>query len=81
MAEASIASLLIDALAAKATADIKDADARIAVYLKNAVGIGEHPQITEELTKLIDQKVTALDRQGVLESIAAEYGAHGKGST
>ena len=46
---------LYQALEAKYTADIMDARARLSVYFENPVAIGEHPQHTEEIDKLIGQ--------------------------
>ena len=51
-----IARRLYQAMEAKYTADIMDARARISVYFESPVAIGEHPQITEEIDKLIGQK-------------------------
>jgi len=38
----------------KYTAQISDAKAKASVYLDNPVAIGEHPQFTEELDKLVN---------------------------
>ncbi len=46
-------SLKIDALRAKYNAQRLEALATLEVYMKNSVGIGEHPQIIEEMDKLI----------------------------
>jgi hypothetical protein len=54
-----VSQLLIDALLSKYKAQIDDATAKISVYLHNPVGIGEHPQFTEELDKLINIVSTA----------------------
>ena len=50
---ATIRSLIIDALEKKYESDISKADATIKVYLENPVGIGEHPQIVDEVDKQI----------------------------
>ena len=50
---ATIRSLILDALEKKYESDISKADATIKVYLENPVGIGEHPQIVEEVDKQI----------------------------
>ena len=55
----NVRQLLIDALLAKYKAQIDDATAKIVIYLHNPVGIGEHPQFTEELDKLINIVSTA----------------------
>lgn len=61
--------LLFSALKAKYEADELDALARISVYSTNSVGIGEHPQITEEMDKLVQQYVDAKDKQNGLKEI------------
>ena len=43
----------IDALVNKYKAEISDGKATVLVYLKNPVGIGEHPQFIAELDKAI----------------------------
>ena len=50
---ATIRSLIIDALEKKYESDISKADATIKIYLENPVGIGEHPQIVDEVDKQI----------------------------
>ena len=47
--------LKVDALRAKFQAEKLEAIATLEVYVKNAVGIGEHPQIIEEMAKLVDK--------------------------
>ena len=51
--------LKVDALRAKYQAEKLEAIATLEVYVKNAVGIGEHPQIVEEMAKLVEQVVNA----------------------
>ena len=58
--------LLLEALSYKYMAEMKDAQARLYVYLNNSVGIGEHPQITEEMDKIVAQYIDAKDK---LESL------------
>jgi len=58
--------LLLEALSYKYMAEMKDAQARLYVYLNNSVGIGEHPQITEEMDKIVAQYTDAKDK---LESL------------
>lgn len=58
----SVKNLLYESLKAKYEYEIKDATARLAVYFNNAVGIGEHPQITEEMDKLIEMYTNANDK-------------------
>ena len=61
--------LLLDALYAKYHADKADAVARLNVYLTNSVGIGEHPQHTEEMDALVDQVATAQDKLEALKKM------------
>jgi len=64
-------NLLIKALKAKYQADKLDAVARLNVYLTNAVGIGEHPQHTEEMDNLVQQYVDAQDKESGLDDMIA----------
>lgn len=64
-------TLLFDALKAKATAEELDALARLSVYANNAAGIGEHPQITEEMEKMVQQYVDAKDKYSAIVEIAS----------
>lgn len=57
-----IAEKLKEALVKKYEADIADAEARLYVYFSNSVGIGEHPQHTEEMDKLVEQLTDAKDK-------------------
>ena len=54
-------SLKINALRAKYTAQRLEALATLEVYMKNSVGIGEHPQIIEEMDKLVKSIAEAND--------------------
>ncbi len=54
-------SLKIDALRAKYNAQRLEALATLEVYMKNSVGIGEHPQIIEEMDKLVKSIAEAND--------------------
>ncbi len=54
-------SLKIDALRAKYNAKRLEALATLEVYMKNSVGIGEHPQIIEEMDKLVKSIAEAND--------------------
>ena len=63
---------MLDALRSKYNADYKQAKLTLDIYLKNAVGIGEHPQHFEEMDKLVDAMATAKDN---LMTLNDEYGA------
>ena len=66
-------TLLFDALKARYKADELDAVARLSVYSSNAVGIGEHPQITEEMDKLVQQYVDAKDKYSAVSDIELKF--------
>jgi len=71
-----IARRLYQAVEAKYTADILDARARISVYFESPVAIGEHPQHTEEIDKLLGQLESATGRLETLsKNFGKEYGA------
>ena len=57
---------LYDSLLAKAKAEVLDNKATLQIYFENSMGIGEHPQHTEEMAKLIDKVAMAEDRVSVL---------------
>ena len=57
---------ILDALEARYEAQIAEADATINIYLKNSVGIGEHPQHIDEIDKQF-QKIA--DAQEKLQAI------------
>lgn len=61
--------LKVDALRAKYQAEKLEAIATLEVYAKNAAGIGEHPQIIEEMDKLVQQVANANDCLQTLEEI------------
>ena len=62
---------MLDALKSKYEADYKQAKITLDVYLKNSVGIGEHPQIFDEMDKLVDAMACAKDK---LEALNKGYG-------
>ena len=59
---ATIRSLILDALQKKYESDISKADATIKIYLENPVGIGEHPQIVDEVDKQISSICKAKEK-------------------
>ena len=72
---AKISRRLYQALESKYTADIMDARARLSVYFESPVAIGEHPQITEEIDKLLGQLESATGKLKALsENFGKEYG-------
>ena len=57
----------IQALMAKYHAERLEALATLEVYMTNSVGIGEHPQIVEEMDKLITKLADAEGKIEVLK--------------
>ena len=60
-------SKLIKALKARYEAKAAEAEATIEIYLNNAVGIGEHPQVVEEMAKQLEKLSSADDNLKALE--------------
>jgi hypothetical protein len=58
--------LILDALYAKYHAQKTEAVAKLDVYMNNAVGIGEHPDIVDEIDKFIEKFSEA---QGKLDAL------------
>lgn len=71
-------SLKVDALRARYVAERLEAIATLEIYTKSAVGIGEHPQIIDEMDKLL-RKVA--DMNGYLETLVAIFVETDNGST
>ena len=71
-------SLKVDALRAKYIAMRLEAVATLEIYTKNAVGIGEHPQVIEEMDKLIR---TVSDTNGYLETLDKIFVQTDEGTT
>lgn len=64
----------LQALIARYNADKLEALATLDVYLTNSVGIGEHPQLIEEMDKLVTKLA---DADGKLETLK-KYVTEGK---
>lgn len=71
-------SLKVDALRAKYVAQRLEAIATLEVYTSNSVGIGEHPQIIEEMDKLVR---TVADMNGYLDALDAIFKQTDNGTT
>jgi len=69
----TIQKCLFDALLSRCEADIKDCVARLTIYFNNSVGIGEHPQITDEMTKMLEELASAEDRRESLLNHFSQY--------
>jgi len=61
--------MILDALAAKYEADMHRLQVNIANYFSNAVGVAEHPDIVEEVDKLIEQVATAEEKLKIVNEI------------
>jgi hypothetical protein len=64
--------LLIDALKSKYSAEMKECKATLHIYTSESVGVGEHPQITEELDKLLERYADAEGKLQVLKNLENE---------
>lgn len=71
-------SLKVDALRAKYIAMRLEAIATLEIYTKNAVGIGEHPQVIEEMDKLVR---IAADADSYLETLDKIFITTDEGAT
>ena len=59
--------LLYDALAKHYLAERAEAEATLHIYFNDSVGIGEHPQVVEEMVKQVDKMANAEDCLEVLK--------------
>ena len=71
--------LKINALNARYQAQRLEAIATLEVYLKSPAGIGEHPQIIDEMDKLIRQIADADGCLDVLKSVVVSNPESGTG--
>ena len=60
---------LLDALKLRYTAQVYEAKATLEVYLSNPAGIGEHPQIIDELSKQLERYGNAVDCLTALQNL------------
>jgi len=63
----SIGQKLYHSLVKKYEWEIVDTKARLSIYFTSPVGIGEHPQHTEEMDKLLEKLASAEDKKSALE--------------
>ena len=61
--------LIVNALLSEANAKEAKAIANLQVYLKNSVGVGEHPDVVGECKKLIDDIASARETRETIESL------------
>jgi len=62
--------LLRQALKSRFEAQRDEAKATLAVYLGNSVGIGEHPQVVEEMAKQLENLSNAEDCLSNLKNLS-----------
>lgn len=66
MNDNNLSDELINALAMKYRSEIQSALATLHIYLRNPVGIGEHPQHLEEMDKLVETMASNNDKLEIL---------------
>ena len=64
--------LAIEALRHKYAAEMADAEFVLSIYLKRAVGVGEHPGLLEEMDVALEKWVNANDKMGALAVLTME---------
>ena len=57
-----ISQKMYEALTLKYRSEMAEAEATLLIYFNNSVGIGEHPQHTEEMDNLVTQLTDAKDK-------------------
>ena len=63
---------LLQALSAHYNAKLQRAEANLFNYFKNSAGIGEHPDIVEEMIKQVDEIAAARDGLEILTSMTQQ---------
>jgi predicted choloylglycine hydrolase len=58
---------MFESLVKKYESEISEAEATLMVYMENPVGIGEHPQLLEEMDKFVEKLANATDKLGTLK--------------
>lgn len=66
-------NLIYTALQKKYEAEIAEARATLEIYFNHSVGIGEHPQMLEEMDKFVEQLSAANDKLANLELAFGKY--------
>lgn len=66
-------NLIYTALEKKYEAEVAEAKATLEIYFNNSVGIGEHPQMLEEMGKFLEQLASANDKLANLEMAFGKY--------
>lgn len=71
--ENKIQHALFKALRNRFEAEKDESYATLCVYFENPAGIGEHPQVVEEMAKQIDKMASAEDKLKTLTITFKEY--------
>jgi hypothetical protein len=71
--EKDIKQLLYKALRNQFEAEKFAAEATLTVYFNNSVGVGEHPQVVDEMAKQIEKLASANDKLETLQNTFKEY--------
>jgi hypothetical protein len=65
---------MYESLKLKYEAQILEAEATLMIYLENAAGIGEHPQIIEEMDNFVEKLANASDKLQTFNEFWKYYG-------
>ena len=65
---ASYKDVIVDALEKKYEAQMAQAEANIKVFMENPVGVGEHPNIVQEVEKLLKEIKDAKEKLDELKN-------------
>jgi hypothetical protein len=65
-----VGNLFLEAAKKTLEAKIKNAEAKVSLYLTELVGVGEHPEITQEIIKAAEEGAHAQD---VLDFISQRW--------
>jgi len=64
-----MSTLKYDALVKRYEAEIAEAKAMLEVYFGASVGVGEHPQIIDEMDNLVEKLASAEDKLDALQNL------------
>ena len=64
-----MSQLIMNAVVAEAEAKESKAVANLQVYMSNPVGVGEHPDVVTECSKLIKEIAEAREAKAIVQSL------------
>ncbi len=64
-----MSQLIMNAVVAEAEAKESKAVANLQVYMSNPVGVGEHPDVVTECSKLIKEIAEARETKAIVQSL------------